>query len=241
MKHVALLRRTCAWMVLVVLPSVALFTTACNDSPIEPTPLPSRSATNASEESAEPAACFSTAPDPPTFDEGEAVVLDAACSTGITAETTFSWQLGDGRTENGVKIRKRYHQAGSYVVELTVANDRGSSTAAKEVLVRARPEACFRFEQVTGEDKFCTVVFDATCSKGDLAEYRWFFEGGQFPPQSLPDVNITTTEPGIVYSWAEDFECEAFRPFKRIVRLTVVSRFGVKDEEEQVVWFVDPF
>jgi hypothetical protein len=127
------------------------------------------------------------------------------------------------------------------VVELTVANERGSSTASKEITVRARPEACFRYEQILGEENFCTVVFDATCSKGDLAEYRWFFQGGQFPPLSLPDVDITTTETGIEHSWAEDFECKAFRPFKRTVRLTVVSRHGVEDVHEQVVWFSVPF
>jgi hypothetical protein len=241
MKEMALLRKTCTRLVLAVLPAVYSFTTACGDSPFEPTPLPGRSATSASDENVQPAACFSTSPDPPAIDEGEALVLDAGCSTGVSTETTFSWQLGDGRTENGLEIRTRYRRAGTYFVELTVTNDEGSSTATKEITVRARPEACFTYEQVLGQEKFCTVIFDATCSEGDLTQYRWFFEGGQFPPLSLPDVNITTTEPWIEYSWAEDFECKAFRPFKRTVRLTVKNRLGVEDVQEQVVWFSVPF
>jgi hypothetical protein len=86
----------------------------------------------------------------------------------------------------------------------------------------------------------CTVAFDATCSAGEMNEYRWFFEGGLRPDLPLPDTNITTNQPQITYSWGRDEECFSFRHFDRIVRLTVVDGAGATDTHEETIVFSVP-
>jgi PKD domain len=230
------------WCVpLIVLSS---FVPGCQDSPSSPTAgLPKAPSADAS--AAAPVACFTTSPDPAVIDTGESISLDAGCSENVTSVTGFRWALGDGRTEGGRTIEVSYRRPGDYVIELSLVD--GGMTSASTVTVtvtvhvRARLEACFTYQQVIDGTSPCTVEFDATCSSGDVREYRWFFEGGPFPPDSLPDVQTTTTEPGIRYSWAFDKECFAFRPFERTVRLTVVDGNGFTDTHEEVVRFGVPF
>ena len=127
------------------------------------------------------------------------------------------------------------------MVRLSVGGGGGSSEATIQVRVRRGPEACFVYRQILEDDpEPCTVAFDATCSAGAVVEYRWFFEGGPRPDLPLPDTNITTTEPTITYSWGRDEECFSFRPFDRIVRLTVVDEGGATDSHEETVVFTTP-
>ena len=102
-------------------------------------------------------------------------------------------------------------------------------------------KACFTYQQLhEGDIDPCTVAFDATCSAGEVNEYRWFFEGGLRPDLPLPDTNITTTEPRITYSWGRDEECFSFRHFDRIVRLTVVDEGGATDAHQETIVFSVP-
>lgn len=52
---------------------------------------------------------------------------------------------------------------------------------------------------------------------------------------------MTTEEPTIVYSWGEDEECFSFRPFERLVRLTVTDESGLVHSHEEKVSFIYPF
>jgi hypothetical protein len=107
--------------------------------------------------------------------------------------------------------------------------------------VRPGVRACFVHQQILGrESEQCTVSFDASCSDGSIREYRWFFEGGPRSDIPLPDTNLTTREPQITYSWGRDEECFSFRPFDRIVRLTVVDESGATDDHEETVVFNMP-
>jgi hypothetical protein len=76
-----------------------------------------------------------------------------------------------------------------------------------------------------------------------VKEYRWLFEGGVRagdPPPAPQDTAVTTSEPQIVHSWREEIECFAFRPFERLVRLTVVDEGGATDSHEETVQFAVP-
>lgn len=189
-----------------------------------------------------PEACFTVEPDRHVFTAGQSFMLDASCSENTIAATSYRWDIGDGRTESGRSIEVSFTEPGDYVIRLEVTNVGQTSTATKELRINPRPVACFTWEQISGSPPTpCTVRFDASCSTGSISEYTWFFEGGPLPPVSLPDVTRTTTEPTTVYSWGEDPECFAFRPFERLVRLTVTDESDVTDETEETLRFTFPF
>lgn len=183
----------------------------------------------------EPSACFTTEPANGEIIVGEVIVFDARCSTGVSSDASYQWDLGDGRTRTGAYINVRYREAGNYTVELRV-QDRGMvSTARNDVRVSIRVSACFTFERLpfAGDRLPCSFSFDASCSEGSIREYRWFFEGSPHFPDD--DTTVTTTSAQIEHTWAHNMECVAFRPFERLVRLTVVSSNGNTETVEQTV------
>jgi PKD repeat protein len=173
------------------------------------------------------------------------LILDAGCSTNVGSAASYRWDLGDGRSATGSRVEARYRRSGEFTVRLSVQDREVTSEATAEIHVRKRPEACFLFHQVLANESEepCTAVFDATCSEGSVKEYRWVFEGGARagdPPQGPKDTNVTTREPHVLHSWREEIECVAFRPFRRLVRLTVVDDGGATDTHEETVLFAVP-
>jgi hypothetical protein len=215
------------------------FLTACNDD------LPTASAQGdlgSGSQMGPPVACFSTEPDPAEVGIQQPITLDAGCSTNVDSNATFTWNLGDDRTMTGRRIDVQYKRSGDYRVTLQVESGGNTSEATKQVRVHPNAHACFVHHQILGQEaEQCTVAFDASCSTGAIREYRWFFEGGPRPDIPLPDTTITTREPQITYSWGRDEECFSFRPFDRIVRLTVVDESGATDEHEETVAFTTSF
>ncbi len=63
-------------------------------------------------------ACFEMNPASGMVAIGETVGLDASCSS--PSDLIYTWQLGDGRTRNGVFTRPTYRQLGSFEVKLSV-------------------------------------------------------------------------------------------------------------------------
>lgn len=211
----------------------------CNDLPGAPTESDAAAGTGADE--AASIACFTTEPDPPEVAARQPVVLDASCSANVSAGASYEWDLGDGRRAAGRRVEARYREPGEYTVTLFVRDGGAASEASTRVVVLPGPRACFVFHQILENDpEPCTVAFDASCSSGSIVEYRWFFEGGRRPDLPLPDTNVTTHDPQITYSWGRDLECFAFRPFDRIVRLTVVDDRGASDTHEETVVFQTP-
>jgi hypothetical protein len=192
-----------------------------------------------------PVACFTTEPNPPEIAALEKVVLDAGCSTNVGSVASYEWDLGDGRSATGPRVEARYRRPGEFTVRLRLRDRDVMSEATARIAVRQRPNACFVFHQIlaTESEEPCTMVFDATCSSGPVKEYRWLFEGGVRtgdPPPAPQDAAVTTTEPHIVHSWRDEIECFAFRPFERLVRLTVVDEGGATDTNEETVQFAVP-
>lgn len=227
----------CGWIA--TLTTSMILAWACGRSPTAPGRSEPQSPTDSVPT---PEACFTVEPDRHVFTVGQSITLDAACSENTVAATIYAWDMGDGRTESGRSITVSYARPGDYVIRLEVTNADHTSAATKELRINPRPVACFTWEQIPGSPPApCTVSFDATCSTGSITEYEWFFEGGPLPRIPLPDVTMTTTEPTIVYSWGADQECFAFRPFERLVRLTVTDESGVTDQDEETVMFATPF
>ncbi|HWH31921.1 MAG TPA: PKD domain-containing protein, partial [Egibacteraceae bacterium] len=95
-----------------------------------------------------------------------AVALDARASSDADGDALhFAWELGDGRTATGATVSHTYGTAGSYVVTLTVTDDRGASTTARTLVtvaparVNQAPTAAFT---ATGRD--LDVAVDGTAS-----------------------------------------------------------------------------
>jgi PKD domain len=218
---------------------ILMLASGCGDTPTTPgttSPPPPAAAS--------PKACFTTVPNPPVVDVGQTIELDASCSENAGASPSFGWNLGNGQSASGRSVQAVYGEAANFTVQLTLDNGGQSSTMDKEVVVRPRPTACFAYEQLLGADggqSPCTIRFDSSCAGGDVAEYRWFFQGSPFPPSPPPDKNVTTAEPTIANSWSDDRECIAFRPFERKVSLTVVDERGITDTREETIQFRTPF
>jgi len=214
-----------------------LFVLGCNDSPMAPSPTEPTPPVSGGAASSEPTACFTTDPNPAEVMEGQVIALDAGCSTGVSSEATYQWQLGDGRTGIGRRIDVRYRGQGDYVVELRVEDHGMNSTAARELRVRAKLTACFDSQHLSLSEEMlpCSVSFDASCSEGTIREYRWFFEGS--PHSSDDDETVSTTGPEVEHTWSGNVECRFFRPFERMVRLTVVDSDGRTETIEQTVAF----
>ena len=127
-------------------------------------------------------ACIESEPVDAVIEAGGSISLDARCSAG-TNLTAF-WDLGDGRTREGVLfIRPTYRDPGTYVVKLTVTQDgsfqnQGSGSTAEKIVTVREPEqatqACFT---VTNQlDSQCFLAVDASCTQGPVRGYSWVLD-----------------------------------------------------------------
>jgi PKD repeat protein len=99
--------------------------------------------------------------------------------------TSYQWEFGDGKSGSGVQARTYFSVKGTYVVKLTVTNDRGLSNSVTQtvsVAEVANPSADFTFSpQTPGVNQ--SVFFDASASKAStsdryIATYSWTFGDG---------------------------------------------------------------
>jgi len=82
---------------------------------------------------------------PATIVAGNPVFFDGTASTDPDGLIEMnSWDFGDGTTGSGATIIHHYPRPGSYVVTLTVTDDRGgTSSVSRELVVAALPDADF--------------------------------------------------------------------------------------------------
>jgi PKD repeat protein len=114
------------------------------------------------------------------------VAFDASQSTDSNGDAlTYSWDFGDGSTDNGVTVSHTYTVQGSYVAELTVSDGELSDVASIIISagiepVNEAPEAAVSASTMTG-DAPLVVSFDASGSSdpnGDALTYTWDFGDG---------------------------------------------------------------
>lgn len=104
---------------------------------------------------------------PSTGRENELVLFDASASTDDGQIVAYAWSFGDGKAGSGRTAAHSYELAGTYLITLTVTDDRGqsasSSPASFTVVTAANPVAAFTFSPT---DPFVgtSIVFNAASS-----------------------------------------------------------------------------
>lgn len=102
---------------------------------------------------------------------------------------TYEWNFGDGgETEYGDAQRTHiYDREGRFVVKLKAYTDDGNTTETqKEIYVRAvQLQACFSAKPLKGKAPL-VVQFDSSCSKGEVAKWRWDFGDGLISTSHSP-------------------------------------------------------
>lgn len=130
--------------------------------------------------------------DPPTasFDAGTTVVATKTRvnfrDTSGNNPTSWSWNFGDTGVSSNPNTSHEWAKPGTYVVRLTVANEGGSSTAQREIVVKDLPSANFRWEIVEGT----TVKFTDTSWDGPTS-YSWDFGDGATSTERSPTHTFT--------------------------------------------------
>ncbi len=97
---------------------------------------------------------------------------------------SWTWDFGNGIAGNGPKLKTEFENAGTFVVKLTVVNDRGlSNSATQNVVISAQspPKAAFAFSP-SAPNINEPVFFDASASSTqdgrDIIDYAWNFGDG---------------------------------------------------------------
>ncbi len=93
--------------------------------------------------------------------------------TSANNPKTWRWDFGDGTSASTANASKTWTEPGTYTVRLVAANDAGSSTAERQVVVKSAPSANFRWATVEGT----TIKFTDT-SWDDPQNWRWDFGDG---------------------------------------------------------------
>jgi cyclophilin family peptidyl-prolyl cis-trans isomerase/chitodextrinase len=123
---------------------------------------------------------------------------------------SYEWDLGDGGHETGKTVDHTFALAGTFVVRLTVVDDRGGSAGTtRTILANTRPTASFTFTQDAGDAM--TYTFDASAStdpEGAIVSYRWDFG----------DLSAQTTGVVVTHTYAV--------PDNYTVTLTVADEVG---------------
>lgn len=110
--------------------------------------------------------------------------VDFDASTSIYKKgkiVTYEWDFGDGGgAEYGDAKRTHiYDKEGRYTVKIKVIAEDGTvAEASRDIFVRAlQLQACFSSDPKTGKAPL-TVAFDASCTQGEVAKWKWDFGDG---------------------------------------------------------------
>lgn len=156
--------------------------------------------------SATPVASFAVTPatatanSPVQFDATKscAGALDSGgqCPALAGTITSYAWSFGDGATGSGQLTSHAFSRQQSYLVTLTVANDRGlsaSSTQSVSIGAGSVPTPAFVFSP-TAPAPLQSIYFDATISKAGagqkLVRYVWNWgDGKPFGDSGSPSIS----------------------------------------------------
>jgi PKD repeat protein len=130
-----------------------------------------------------PTPSFQFAPSAPVLNQ--AITFDATASVGPGQIASYSWNFGDGSSGTGAVVTHSYSTAASYVVTLTVTNDRGvsaSTTKSVTVVPSTPPSAPSINQSPSTVHPGDTVFFNATGSTATsgrtITSYDWDFGDG---------------------------------------------------------------
>jgi beta propeller repeat protein len=120
-----------------------------------------------------PTAAFSASP---TSGKAPMKVQFTDKSTGTPKK--WKWDFGDGTTSTKQNPTHKYSKAGTYTVNLTVKNAKGSNTATKSkyITVTAKPVAAFSASPTSGKSPLNVKFTDK--STGSPTKWKWDFGDG---------------------------------------------------------------
>jgi MYXO-CTERM domain-containing protein len=155
---------------------------------------------------------------------GQRLTFSAAASADADGSiVAWQWDFGDGSSASGLSAAHTYEAGGSYVVTLTVIDDKGvRSTDTLQAIINALPAAdagAARAGEV-GQD----LAFDARSSKdpdGRIASYTWDFGDGS-----------TATGAQATHAYQE--------PGLYTVRLTVTDNLGARATAQAIASISKP-
>ncbi|HTO01295.1 MAG TPA: PKD domain-containing protein [Microthrixaceae bacterium] len=140
-----------------------------------------------------PSASFSVSPS--TGPEPLPVTFDGSASADPDGSiVNYTWNFGDGTTATGVSTSKTFGNAGTYIVSLTVTDNRGSSTTTTRTVTvtpgqpNQLPTASFTASLTSGQAPLA-VGFNASASNdpdGSIASYAWNFGDGTTATGVIP-------------------------------------------------------
>ena len=94
--------------------------------------------------------------------------------------SAWAWNFGDGQTGTGSTVSHHYAVAGTYVVSLTVTDNRGGTNTITQSVVAVAPNV-LPTAAFTSTPTNLSVAFDgstSTDSDGTIASYAWTFGDG---------------------------------------------------------------
>ena len=147
-----------------------------------------KQATFTIEKNKKPVADFSFSPSQPTDLD---TITFADKSTDEDGEVvSWLWEFGDGSTSTEQNPTHQYADNGTYVVKLTVTDDKGATASTQKIIEVANvaPVAKFKYEpdkpKVREEIKFnSSLSFD---DDGNIVNYTWDFGDGNISYEANP-------------------------------------------------------
>jgi len=157
-----------------------------------------------------PVASFTAAPTAPatSLGAGSPIVFDASssCGTallsggvcpGASSIVSVIWSFGDSTGASGMTVSHIYGVSKTYVVTLTVTNDRGISTSATQnvvVMPSVAPKAEFVVSPTTIKVGVNTAFFDGSQSTSGgtgraIVRYDWNFGDGVTTSTTTPNTS----------------------------------------------------
>lgn len=108
--------------------------------------------------------------------------LDASLSTDDGRIASYRWDISDGSSPSGMRLKKQFSQRGKYTIRLTVTDDKGGTSSMEksvEVADNKPPLAFFTMTPSNGS-QLTNFEFDASesvDSDGEIRSYQWDLGG----------------------------------------------------------------
>ena len=127
---------------------------------------------------------------------------------------SYTWEFGDGSTGTGVTAEHKYADNGTYVVKLTVKDDKGATASVEKTIIVSNkaPVASFSIEPLHPYVKQ-NITFNSLSvdDDGDIVNYTWEFGDGNLSYEKNP-----------VHAY--------IKKGNYTVKLTITDNDGAKDE-----------
>ncbi|MCD6448853.1 MAG: PKD domain-containing protein, partial [Thermoplasmata archaeon] len=146
------------------------------------------SATFTIEKNKKPVADFSYSPSQPT--DLDTITFADASTDEDGSIVAWLWEFGDGTTSNEQNPSHKYADNGTYVVKLTVTDDKGATATVQKIIevTNVAPVAKFTYKpdkpKVREEIEFnSSLSFD---DDGNIVNYTWDFGDGNISYEANP-------------------------------------------------------